>query len=295
MIKPLFTGVCTALVTPFSDDTIDYGILRKLLQFQIDSGIKAVVISGTTGEASTLSDQEKIELLRESKSFVDDQLLVIAGTGSNNTKHAISLSKSAEENGADGLLVVSPYYNKATAAGLIKHYTAIAQSVHIPVIIYNVPSRTGVDIPVEVYKELAKIENIAGVKEASTDINKILKIRSVCGSNFPIWTGNDQMTVPAISLGCKGTISVMSNILPALTKEMTDAALSGDYSKAREIQMRTYPLCESLFSEVNPIPVKAAMKLIGYDCGNCRLPLSELSNDNYDLLKKQLKNLLDSK
>lgn len=295
MIKPLFAGVCTALVTPFSDDTIDYGILRKLLQFQIDSGIKAVVISGTTGEASTLSDQEKIELLRESKSFVDDQLLVIAGTGSNNTKHAISLSKSAEDNGADGLLVVSPYYNKATAAGLIKHYTAIAQSVHIPVIIYNVPSRTGVDIPVEVYKELEKIENIAGVKEASTDINKILKIRSVCGSNFPIWTGNDQMTVPAISLGCKGTISVMSNILPALTKEMTDAALSGDYSKAREIQMRTYPLCESLFSEVNPIPVKAAMKLIGYDCGNCRLPLSELSNDNYDLLKKQLKNLLDSK
>lgn len=295
MIKPLFTGVCTALVTPFSDDTIDYGILRKLLQFQIDSGIKAVVISGTTGEASTLSDQEKIELLRESKSFVDEQLLVIAGTGSNNTKHAISLSKSAEDNGADGLLVVSPYYNKATAAGLIKHYTAIAQSVHIPVIIYNVPSRTGVDIPVEVYKELAKIENIAGVKEASTDINKILKIRSVCGSNFPVWSGNDQMTVPAISLGCKGTISVMSNILPALTKEMTDAALSGDYSKAREIQMRTYPLCESLFSEVNPIPVKAAMKLIGYDCGNCRLPLSELSNDNYDLLKKQLKNLLDCK
>lgn len=295
MIKPLFTGVCTALVTPFSNDTIDYGILRKLLQFQIDSGIKAVVISGTTGEASTLSDQEKIELLRESKSFVDEQLLVIAGTGSNNTKHAISLSKSAEDNGADGLLVVSPYYNKATAAGLIKHYTAIAQSVHIPVIIYNVPSRTGVDIPVEVYKELAKIENIVGVKEASTDINKILKIRSVCGSNFPVWSGNDQMTVPAISLGCKGTISVMSNILPALAKEMTDAALSGDYSKAREIQMCTYPLCESLFSEVNPIPVKAAMKLIGYDCGNCRLPLSELSNDNYDLLKKQLKNLLDCK
>ena len=220
---------------------------------------------------------------------------MIAGTGSNNTKHAISLSKSAEDNGADGLLVVSPYYNKATAAGLIKHYTAIAQSVHIPVIIYNVPSRTGVDIPVEVYKELAKIENIAGVQEASTDINKILKIRSVCGSSFPVWTGNDQMTVPAISLGCKGTISVMSNILPTLTKEITDAALSGDYSKAREIQIRTYPLCESLFSEVNPIPVKAAMKLIGYDCGNCRLPLSELSNDNYDLLKKQLKNLLDSK
>ena len=176
MKKPLFTGVCTALVTPFSGHKIDYMMLRKLLRYQIDSGIEAVVISGTTGEASTLSDQEKIELLRESKSFVGNQLLIIAGTGSNNTMHAISLSKSAEENGADGLLVVSPYYNKATATGLIKHYTAISQSVHIPVIIYNVPGRTGIDIPIEVYKELAEVENIAGVKEASIDINKILKI-----------------------------------------------------------------------------------------------------------------------
>ena len=283
----VFTGACTALVTPFLDEKINYPMLERLLQRQLDAGIEAVVISGTTGESPTLSDQEKLELFRRAKEFVGDRCKIIAGTGSNNTAHAIHLSKSAENAGVDALLVVSPYYNKATPEGLIAHYSAIAGSVDIPVILYNVPSRTGVDIPVAVYQALSLIPNIAGVKEASSDIVKIAKIRAAC-PGLPLYSGNDDQIVPVMALGGKGVISVLSNILPMKTQTMAKAALDGDFDTAADLQIRLLPLIQALFSEVNPIPVKAAMAMLGYDCGSCRLPLTSLSPDHELLLKRVL-------
>lgn len=288
MKQTLFSGACTALVTPFLDGKVNYPMLELLLRRQIDAGIRAVVISGTTGESPTLSDTEKLELFRRAKAFTGDSCMIIAGTGSNSTAHAVELSKAAMDLGADALLVVSPYYNKATNSGLVAHYTAICRSVHIPVILYNVPSRTGVDIPVSVYEKLAKLPNVAGVKEASPNITKIAKIRSVCPPDFSVWSGNDDQVVPVMSLGGKGVISVLSNVEPVLTQAMTLAALDGDFDTAAAIQLELLPLIDALFSEVNPIPVKAAMKLIGYDCGGCRLPLTELSKENCEKLKKML-------
>lgn len=280
MKNPLFTGVCTALVTPFLDGRINYPMMEQLLRRQLEAGIKAVVISGTTGEAPTLSDEEKLTLFRRCKEYVGNEMCVIAGTGSNSTEHAVWLSKEAEKCGVDGLLVVSPYYNKATPDGLVAHYLSIAHAVKLPVIIYNVPSRTGVDIPVSVYKTLSRIPNIAGVKEASTSIVKVAKILSECGADLPVWSGNDDMAVPVISLGGKGVISVLSNVLPVETRLMTQAALDGDFDSAGALQCDLLPLIELLFSEVNPIPVKSAMCCIGYDCGKCRLPLTALSKEN---------------
>lgn len=286
MNKPLFTGACTALVTPFLDGRINYPMAEQLLRRQIDSGITAVVLAGTTGESATLSDEEKLELFRRSKSYVGGDCTIIAGTGSNNTAHAVALSREAQEAGADALLVVSPYYNKATPEGLAAHYMAIAHAVHIPIIIYNVPSRTGLDIPVSVYQRLSAIPNIAGVKEASTDITKIARIKSACPQSFSIWAGNDDQTVPVISLGGQGVISVLSNLLPEETDSMALAALNGDLDTAAALQRDLLPLIDLLFCEVNPIPVKEAMKLIGYDCGRCRLPLTGLSNENLNKLKR---------
>jgi len=280
MKKPLFTGVCTALVTPFLDDRVNYPMLEQLLRRQIDAGIRAVVICGTTGEAPTLSDQERLELFRRSKSYVGKDCLIIAGTGSNNTAHAVALSKEAEKIGVDGLLVVTPYYNKATPDGLIAHYEAVSKSVDIPIILYNVPGRTGVDIPVPVYSKLSQFQNIFGVKEASQDMTKITKILATCGNSMPVWTGNDEMITPSVALGASGVISVVSNLLPAETQTLTMAALHGDFPTAAAIQIDFQPLLEVLFSEVNPIPLKEAMKLIGYDCGHCRLPLTPMSADN---------------
>lgn len=280
----LFSGVCTALVTPFINGKINYPMMEMLLKRQIEAGVSAVVISGTTGESPTLTDKEKIELFRRSKEYVGDKCKIIAGTGSNSTLHAVELSKAAEAVGADGLLIVSPYYNKATQDGLFTHYIAIANQANIPLILYNVPSRTGVDIPVSVYKRLSCIPNIIGVKEASSDITKITKIRSSCGDDFSIWTGNDEQIVPATALGGIGVISVLSNIFPAETIALTDAAMSGDFKTAAALQCQLLPLIELLFCEVNPIPVKTAMKLIGYDCGTCRLPLTEMSKENYSKL-----------
>lgn len=286
MKKPLFTGVCTALVTPFLDDKINEPMLKVLLSRQIYAGVDAVVIAGTTGESPTLSDEEKLQLFRLAKDYVGKEMLVIAGTGSNDTKHAIHLSVEAEKIGADALLVVSPYYNKATPAGLIAHYTAIAQAVSIPIILYNVPSRTGVDIPVSVYEELSKIPNIAGVKEASMDIGKILRIRAQCPESFCIWSGNDNMTVPILSLGGKGVISVASNLLPEQMNLMTLAALEGDFDTAAMLQADLLPWTDFLGCEVNPIPIKAAMEHYGLDCGNCRLPLTPLSPANRKTLEE---------
>ena len=285
--KPLFIGVCTALVTPFLRGEVNYPMLERLLQAQLDAGIKAIVICGTTGESPTLSDCEKLELFRRSKEFVGDSCKIIAGTGSNCTEHAIYLSQAAENLGVDGLLLVSPYYNKATPAGLFAHYSAIAASVQIPCILYNVPSRTGVDIPVEVYRSLSRIPNIAGVKEASSDIVKVARILAEC-PGFPVWSGNDDQIVPVIALGGSGVISVLSNVAPEKTNAMTEAALDGDFDTAADLQLKLLPLIRALFSEVNPIPVKAALKEIGFDCGTCRLPLTSLSPENLEKLSAVL-------
>lgn len=290
MKQPFFSGVCTALVTPFLNGKVNYPMLEQLLKRQLDAGIKAIVICGTTGESPTLSDGEKLTMFRRAKNYVGNDCLIIAGTGSNSTEHSAALSKAAEETGVDGLLLVSPYYNKATPEGLIAHYTTIAASVHIPCILYNVPSRTGVDIPVGVYQTLSRIPNIAGGKEASSDIVKIARIRAAC-PDFSIWSGNDDQITPVISLGGQGVISVLSNIAPVETLAMAKAALDGDFDTASSLQIHLMPLIEALFSEVNPIPVKTAMKLIGYDCGECRLPLTPMSDGNFNKLKSALARL----
>lgn len=288
MRKPFFTGACTALVTPFLNKEVNYPMLEQLLKRQMDAGIRTVVICGTTGESPTLTDDEKITLFRKAKEYTGDRCLVIAGTGSNSTEHTISLSIAAEKAGADGLLVVSPYYNKATAEGLYLHYRSVSQAVNVPVIVYNVPSRTGVDIPVSVYKRLSEISNIAGVKEASPEITKIARIRAVCPKDFWIWSGNDDNVVPVMALGGMGVISVLSNVVPVETQAMAQAALAGDFDTAAALQIDMLPLIEGLFCEVNPIPVKAAMRLIGFDCGECRLPLCAMTEGNLNRLKKLL-------
>lgn len=289
MDRTLFSGACTALVTPFLENQVNYPMLEQLLRRQMESGIQAIVLCGTTGEASTLTDAEKIEIFRRGKAFTGDGCTILAGTGSNCTAHAVNLSIAAQEMGVDALLVVSPYYNKATPEGLYAHYEAIARAVHIPIILYNVPSRTGVDIPVEVYRRLSRIPNIAGVKEASSDITKITKILSACGPRFCVWSGNDDMTLPVIALGGKGVISVTANVAPVQVQALASAALDGDLDTAASLQMRLQVLNELMFCAVNPIPVKAAMGLIGYDCGQCRLPLTSLSKDQMEKLEKLLK------
>lgn len=288
MNHPFFSGVCTALVTPFLKDSVNYPMLEQLLRRQYDAGIRAVAICGTTGESATLTDEEKLTMFRYAKKSMPEDLRIIAGTGSNSTVHAIALSQAAQDAGADALLVVSPYYNKATPEGLYLHYAAIASSVQIPVILYNVPSRTGVDIPVEVYRRLSQIPNIAGVKEASSDIRKLARIRSQCPDHFTVWCGNDDLAVAAMALGAKGLISVVSNIEPEITGSMIGAALDGDFDTATALQLSLLPLIEALFQEVNPIPVKAAMAMIGYDCGSCRMPLCSPSEETSALLKDLL-------
>lgn len=280
MKTPVFTGVCTALVTPFLNNEVNYPMLEQLIKYQMDCGVRSIVLSGTTGESPTLSDIEKIEMIKRAKSYAGKSCTIIAGSGTNSTKHAILLSRNAERAGADALLVVSPYYNKGNPDGLYAHFLAIAQSVDLPIILYNVPSRTGVDIPISVYKRLSQQPNIIGVKEATTDITKIARIRAACPEDFYIWSGNDDQIVPVISLGGKGIISVLSNILPDAVCDIADAALAGDFDTAASLQCDYLPLIDLLFSEVNPIPVKYAMKYAGFDCGRCRLPLGALSTLN---------------
>lgn len=280
MKNPVFTGVCTALVTPFLNGQINYPMAELLLKRQLDHGISTVVLAGTTGESPTLSDEEKLTLFKRSKAYAGSACTIIAGTGSNSTEHAVQLSRMAEKAGADALLVVTPYYNKTTPEGLVCHYVSIANAVDIPVILYNVPTRTGVDIPVGVYSQLAAMPNIVGVKEASSDITKISRIRRECPDDFYIWTGNDDQIVPSISMGGKGVISVLSNICPEETNAMVHAAMAGDFETASALQCAMLKLIDLLFCEVSPIPVKEAMKLIGYDCGACRLPLVRLSRVN---------------
>ena len=279
MKSPVFSGVCTALVTPFLDNKVNYPLMQQLIRRQWEAGVEAVVLSGTTGESPTLSDTEKIEMFHRAKEFTKDNCKIIAGTGTNSTEHAVELSQAAQEAGADAILVVSPYYNKGNTEGLFRHYFQIAKSVHIPIILYNVPSRTGIDIPISIYQALTVMPNIIGVKEAGRDVTKVTQIRKTCGKDFYVWSGNDDLSVPVISLGGKGVISVISNIFPEETVTMVNAALDGDFDTASAYQCRLQPYMDALFAEVNPIPVKYAMKYAGFDCGGCRLPLGELSDN----------------
>lgn len=280
MKHSLFTGLCTALVTPFVDGKLNLPMLDILIRRQIDAGVEAIVLAGTTGESPTLSESEKLALFRRGVEAARGECRIIAGTGSNCTAHAVDLSLKAQDCGVDGLLVVTPYYNKATPAGLVKHYTAITEAVDIPLIVYNVPSRTGVDIPLPVCRELSKNPKIAGIKEANPDIVKALRIVSECGNQLPLYSGNDDQTVAVMSIGGKGVISVASNVLPLEMNAMVTAAKNGEFDLAGLMQRKLLPLMDLMFCQVNPIPVKAAMRYVGFDVGPCRLPLDSLSAEN---------------
>ena len=271
MKRPVFTGLCTALVTPFRGDGVNYEMLEELIERQIRAGTDAIVLAGTTGESPTLTDAEKLEIFRIGVNTAAGRTKIIAGTGSNSTAKAVELSVQASKLGVDGLLAVTPYYNKATQPGLIAYYKAITDAAGIPVIAYNVPSRTGVDISVDTCGSLAQMEHLAGIKEACGDISKVGRI--LAGSGLTVYSGNDDQTVPMMALGAAGVISVASNVVPGQMKALTDAALSGDYRLAAQLQRKLLPLMELLFCQVNPIPVKAAMAMIGFDAGACRPPL----------------------
>lgn len=292
MKKPIFTGANVAICTPFSaDGTINYSELEKLIEFQIENGTSAITICGTTGETCTLSDQEHREVIEFAARIVNKRVVLIAGTGSNDTAYAISLSKHAEEAGADGLLLVSPYYNKSSQKGLIAHFTAIADSVNIPVILYNVPSRTGVNITPDTYFELSKHPNINGTKEANGDISSVVSTIAKCGHNLNIWTGNDDQIVPMMVLGAKGVISVMSNIFPKKVAEITSLCAENKYNEASKLQIKYSELIDSLFCDVNPIPIKFAMNYMGYNMGELRLPLIETCEQNQNRIKNAINQL----
>ena len=288
MTAPVFTGSCTAIVTPFDHQGVNYSVLGELLERQIAAGTDAVCVCGTTGEASTMSPEERRGVIDFCVRQVKGQMKVIAGTGSNDTKEALHRSKEAEDSGADALLVVTPYYNKATQTGLIRHYTYLADRVHTPIILYNVPSRTGVSFAAETYAALAPHPNIAGVKEASGDLGLVIRTRNACGDGFQIWSGNDDQVVPMMSLGAKGVISVASNLVPEVMRDMSHLCLTGNFPQAARLQLDYAPLINSLFLEVNPIPIKAALELAGYSVGQPRLPLCELSEAHLASLKKAM-------
>ena len=288
MKKPLFRGVCTALITPLHDGAVDLGAWEHQLARQQEAGIRAVVVCGTTGESAALSDDEKLALLSAAVRFSGGKMTVLAGTGSNDTAHAVRLSKQAEDAGADGLLVVTPYYNKATPEGLKRHYAAICEAVSCPVIAYNVPSRTGCDLTPAVCEALTALPNFAGIKEASGSVLRAEQLRAACGDTLCVWSGCDELTVPLMAVGAQGVISVLSNLCPERTRVMTEAALAGAFDIAGELQCALLPLIEALFCEVNPIPVKTAMALLGLDRSEFRLPLCPMAEENLTRLKKAM-------
>ncbi len=284
----LFTGSGVAIITPFDGYKTNYDAFGKLIEDQIEKGTDAIIVCGTTGEASTMPDAEHLAAIEFAVKTVSGRIPVIAGTGSNETAHAIELSKKAEELGADGLLQVTPYYNKTSSKGLYEHFKAVAEAVNIPILLYNVPGRTGMNIPVPVLKELAKIPNIVGIKEASGNIGYTAKIAAEIPELY-IYSGNDDMIVPVLSLGGKGVISVLANVMPKETHEMCAAFFDGDTEKARELQLKYFDLIKALFIEVNPIPVKTALNLMGFNAGNLRLPLTEMAEENLEVLKASMK------
>lgn len=296
MNTPIFTGCGVALITPMhGDGSVNFEELGRLLEFQIENGTDAIIACGTTGEAATLSVEEHKAVLSYVAEKVAGRIPVIAGTGSNDTSTAVNLSKSAQTYGVDGLLTVTPYYNKTSQAGLIKHFTTIADAVDVPIILYNVPSRTGCNMKPKTYAELEKHKNIVGVKEANGDISSVSLTRSLCSDDFSIYSGNDDQTVPFMSLGGKGVISVFANFCPKEMHDICQACLDNDFKKAAEMNFHFVELMDIMFSDVNPIPVKAAMNLIGFDAGECRLPLVPMSYAGYHDLKDCLAkyNLLD--
>ncbi|SHJ74374.1 4-hydroxy-tetrahydrodipicolinate synthase [Geosporobacter subterraneus DSM 17957] len=284
----LFTGSGVALVTPFQEGKIDFPKIEELLNWHVEQGTDAIIVCGTTGESSTMSDEEQKETIRFVVEKIKGRIPVIAGTGSNCTAHAIEMSKYAEAVGADGLLVITPYYNKATQKGLIAHFTAIADAVSIPIIIYNVPGRTGLNIAPATIAALAKHPNIKGVKEASGNISQVAEIARLVPEDFYIYSGNDDMVVPLMSLRGSGVISVVANVAPKDTHDMVQKFIDGDTAGACALQLAMKPLIDALFIEVNPIPVKAAMNLMGFAVGELRLPLTEMENSNLQILKSRM-------
>lgn len=288
MKKLIFTGVGTAIATPFDENGVNLKEFKRLLENQIENNVDAIIVCGTTGEASTMTMDEKIATIKCAVETCKGKIPVIAGSGSNNTLAAIEMSKKCEELGVDGLLVVTPYYNKTTQKGLVAHFSAIANSVNLPIIVYSVPGRTGVNIAPETCLELSKIENIVAIKEASGNLSQVAEIAHLCGDNLAIYSGNDDQILPVLSLGGKGVISVLSNVEPNLTHKMVQSFFDGDIQTATKLQLDFIPLINALFCEVNPIPVKAALNLKGFDFGVPRLPLVELSEGNLEKLKKLL-------
>lgn len=286
----IFKGVCTAIVTPFNEENeINFDEFKRLINFQIDNNVNGIVVCGTTGEASTLSCEEKEELIKYCVKVVNKKVPIIAGVGSNNTKLVIENEKYAEKVGVDGLLIVTPYYNKTTQNGIIEHYKKVSGNTNLPIILYNVPSRTGIDIKPETYYELSKIKNIVATKEANSDISKILKIRNLCKDNLNIYSGNDDQILPVLSLGGLGVISVMSNVIPKYTVNIIRKYFDKDIKEAEKMQIKTANLIELLFREVNPIPIKEALNVIGFEVGKPRMPLIKCSEE----LKKDLKSEID--
>ncbi len=286
MRQPVFTGTCTAIVTPFDQNgSVNFDSFARLIDEQIEGGVDAICVCGTTGETSTLSIREHIATVEFCVKRVDHRVKVVAGAGSNDTSAAVYLSQHAQDSGADALLHVTPYYNKASQAGLIKHYEYIADRVDIPIILYNVPGRTGVSFTAETYKALAQNPKINGVKEASGNFSLLAHTRSICPEDFYVWSGNDDQVVPMMSLGAKGVISVASNIIPKVMVEMSHLCLQDRFQEASKLQLDYMALIDALFVEVNPIPIKAALDLLGKEAGPLRLPLCDISPANLDVLK----------
>jgi 4-hydroxy-tetrahydrodipicolinate synthase len=288
MKQPIFTGSSVAIVTPFRDGNIDYEKLAQLLDYQISNGTAAITICGTTGESSTQTLEEHMAAVEYTIKYVNGRCKVIAGAGSNDTQAALMLSQHADKAGADGLLLVTPYYNKATQKGLIQHYTYIADRVNTPIILYNVPGRTGCGFTVDTYKALSKHPMINGVKEASGNVSQVARTVAACGDDLNIWSGNDDQIVALMALGAKGVISVLANICPKETAKIAQLCLDGNFAEAAKMQCDYMQLIDALFCEVNPIPIKTAMNLMGFDVGPLRLPLCDMEEKNLNTLKAAL-------
>ena len=291
MKKIIFKGCGTAIITPFAEDGVNFEEFGKMIEFQIENGTDAIIVCGTTGEASTMTLEERKETIKFAVEKANKRIPIIAGTGGNCTKSVVEMTKYAESIGVDGVLVVTPYYNKTTQAGLIEHYKVIANCTKLPIILYSVPGRTGVNITPETCKELSKIENIVAIKEASGNLSQVAEIANLCGEELNIYSGNDDQITPILAVGGIGVISVLSNILPEHTHDIVENFLNGDVELARDEQISVIPLVKALFCEVNPIPVKAAMNMLGFNAGIPRLPLVEMSEKGKEKLENELKAL----
>lgn len=286
----LFQGSAVALVTPFTENGVDFEKLGELVEYHIENHTDALVICGTTGEATTMSDDEQLSVIKYVVDKVSKRIPVIAGTGSNNTMHSVYLSQEAERLGADGLLIITPYYNKTNTNGLKLHFETIANSVNLPIIMYNVPGRTSMNMKPSLVAELAKIENIVAIKEASGDLAQVAELCRLVPKNFAVYSGNDDSILPLLSVGGKGVISVLANICPKETHDLVQKFFDGDIEGSRKIQLQLKSLIDALFIEVNPIPIKTAMNLLGFEVGNLRLPLADMDTKNLEVLKKELTN-----